>query len=154
MRVASMSALAVAIIAASSGAGFAEDKPGRFSMTPSDGGALKLDTVTGATSFCTKTSGDWVCTPTKDGEQALRREIDGLKGEILVLKEQLTKMEEMAGIGDPAKEPPGGRGRVELPTEKDVDQAFDYVERMVKKLRERLNKVEQDTKPTPEGKPL
>jgi hypothetical protein len=148
MRVVLLPACAVAL-ALSANLAFADDKAGRFTMTPADGGALKLDTVTGATSFCTRASGEWVCTPTKDGDQAMRREIEGLKGEVLVLKEQLTKMEEIAGIGDPSKDPPGGRGKVELPTEKDVDQAFDYVERMVRKLRERLNKVEQETKPSP-----
>lgn len=151
MRIRLIPMIAAALIV-SAAPGRADDKAGRFTMTPADGGALKLDTVTGATSFCTKATGDWVCTPTKDGEQALRREIEGLKGEIVVLKEQLTKMEEVAGIGDPSKEPPGARGK--LPTEKDVDQAFDYVERMVKKLRERLDRVEKDTKPAPDGKPL
>jgi hypothetical protein len=135
----------------------ADDKPGRYSMTPTEGGILKLDTATGATSLCSKTGSD--CQPTKDGEQVLRREIDGLKGEIQVLKEQLTKTEEMAGIGDPSKTDgprPGADGprpqaKAELPTEKDVDQAFDYFERMVKKLRERLNRLEGDRK---SGTPL
>ena len=130
----------------------ADDKPGRYTMTPTEGGVLKLDTVTGAVSLCTKAGADWSCTLTKDGEEALRKEIDGLKAEIEVLKEQLTKTEEIAGLGDPSK---GGEGRphgkTELPTEKDVEQAFDYFERMVKKLRERLNRIEGETKP---GTPL
>jgi hypothetical protein len=128
-----------------------DDKPGRYTMTPTDGGVLKLDTVTGAVSLCTKTADDWACKPTKDGEQVMRREIDGLKSEIDVLKDQLTKMEEIAGIGDPNKDGPRPQSKAELPTEKDVDQAFDYFERMVKKLRERLNKIERDGKP---GQPL
>lgn len=133
----------------------AEDRPGRYTMTPAEGGALKLDTLTGAVSLCTRAGEDWACKPTKDGEQALRREIDGLKGEIDVLKDQLTKMEEIAGIGDPGKDDgrPGGRpqAKMDLPSEKDVDQAFDYFERMVKKLRERLNKIEREGK---SGQPL
>lgn len=123
----------------------ADDKAGRFSMTPAEGGALKLDTSNGATWFCTREGGDWSCKPTKDGEQILRKEIEGLKAEILVLKEQLTKMEEIAGIGDPAKGEHGRPGsKMDLPSEEDVDQAFDYVERMVKKLRERINKIESE----------
>ena len=122
-------------------------------MTPTDGGILKLDTVTGAVTMCTRSGSDWACQPTKDGEQVMRREIDGLKSEIQVLKDQLTKTEEMAGIGDPSKTDgprPGGGNRAELPTEKDVDQAFDYFERMVKKLRERYNRLENpDKKGTP-----
>ena len=152
MRAALVSIGIAAVLAASASVQAADEKQGRFTMTPTDGGALKLDTVTGATSFCTRADGDWACKPTKDGEQILRKEIDGLKSEIDVLKEQLTKMEEIAGIGDPGKadggRPDGPRpqAKMDLPTEKDVDQAFDYFERMVKKLRERLNRLDGDGK--------
>lgn len=154
MRAALLSMSFAAVLAAAASTQAAEEKPGRFTMTPTEGGTLKLDTVTGATSFCTRADGDWACKPTKDGEQILRKEIDGLKSEIDVLKEQLTKMEEIAGIGDPSKSDggrPGGQrpqAKMDLPTEKDVDQAFDYFERMVKKLRERLNRLEGDGKTT------
>jgi hypothetical protein len=137
----------------------AEEKTGRYTMTPTDGGVLKLDTVTGATSLCTRSGSDVACQPTKDGEQVLRREIDGLKSEIQVLKEQLTKTEELAGIGDPGRadgprpgvDGPRPQSKAELPTEKDVDQAFDYFEKMVKKLKERLRKLDTENKP---GTPL
>ncbi len=161
MRAAPLTLLLAASLLACPTVRAADEKPGRFTMTPAEGGALKLDTVTGATSFCTRAEGDWSCKPTKDGEQILRKEIDGLKGEIDVLKEQLTKMEEIAGIGDPSKADGGRPGeqsdgprphaKMDLPTEKDVDQAFDYFERMVKKLRERLNKLEGEGK---SGTPL
>lgn len=147
MRVALMPFIVCAAMLTSGDLQAAEDKLGRYTMTPTEGGVLKLDTVTGAVSFCTRAEGDWGCKPTKDGEQILRREIEGLRSELSVLKEQLTKMEEIAGIGDPGKS--DGRGphaKMDLPTEKDVDQAFDYFERMVKKLRERLNKIEGDNK--------
>ena len=160
MRAPLVTALALAgTLFAASTAYTADEKPGRYSMTPADGGVLKLDTATGAVSLCTREGSDWTCQPTKDGEQALRREIEGLKSEIQVLKEQLSKTEELAGIGDPTKTDgprPGTGGprpqaKADLPTEKDVDQAFDYFERMVKKLRERLNRLEGDGKP---GTPL
>ncbi len=131
-------------------------KLGRYTMTPIDGGALKLDTVTGAASFCMRAGSEWECKPTRDGEQVLKKQIEGLASEISVLKEQLTKMEDIAGIGDPGKPPnsvdgPRPSSRMDLPTEKDVDQAFDYFEAMMKKLRERMNKLEGATKP---GTPL
>ena len=145
-------ALALAFGAAIAGpASASEEKSGRYTMTPADGGVLKLDTVTGAVSLCTRAGDDWSCKLTKDGEVALRKEIDGLKAEIEVLKDQLTKTEEIAGLGDPDKQGNHSSGKTQLPTEKDVDQAFDYFERMVKKLRERLNKIEGEHKP---GTPL
>ena len=161
--VATIAVFAGALMAATA-AWTADEKPGRYTMTPTDGGILKLDTVTGGMSLCTRTGGDWACQPTKDGEQTLRREIDALKSENQVLKDQLTKTEELAGIGDPSKgdgprpggqtdgSRPGGQSKVQLPTEKDIDQAFDYFEAMVKKLRERMNRLENDDKK--KGTPL
>lgn len=129
------------------------EAPGRFTMTPTDGGMLKLDTATGLVSFCTKAQGapaaEWSCAPVKDGEQALRSRIEGLEAEIAALKDQLRKMDELAGIGDPSKEPP--TPRQSLPTEKDVEQAFDYFERMMKVIRERMKRLEGAEKP---GTPL
>lgn len=152
MRLNWMPMVVAALVVSSTGPGLAQEKQGRYTMTPTDGGVLKLDTVTGATSFCTRSSGDWDCKPTRDGEQALRREIEGLQGQIVVLKEQLIKMEDVAGIGDPGKsDRMKPQAKMDLPTEKDVDQAFDYFERMVKKLRERMNKIEAEGKP---GTPL
>ena len=155
MRAALFAAVIQATMLLSTAAGATEatvDAPGRYTMTPADGGALKLDTVTGATSFCTRVGTELECKLTKDGEQLLRKQIDGLTSDIAVLKEQLTKMEEVAGISDPNKSPNGIDGprpqsRMDLPSEKDVDQAFDYFERMMKKLRERMNKLEEATKP-------
>jgi len=128
----------------------AEDKPGRYTMTPTEGGMLKLDTATGVVSLCSRAGAEWSCKLTQDGETTLRKEIEGLKAEVEVLKDQLKTTEEIAGLGDPDK---GGskRGVTQLPTEKDVDQAFDYFEKMVKKLRERLNRIESEKKP---GTPL
>ena len=150
MRARSYSLAAVALVTLGLSSACADEKPGRFTMTPTEGGVLKLDTQTGAVSLCTRAGDDWSCKLTKDGEVALRKEIDGLKAEIEVLKDQLKTTEEIAGLGDPSK-PGATRGKTQLPSEKDVDQAFDYFEKMVKKLRERLNKIENDSKP---GTPL
>jgi len=139
-------ALAIADAAAS-------DAPGRFTMSPTDGGMLKLDTATGAVSFCTRAAGDWACAPVKDSEKALRDRIGGLEGEIVALKEQLKRMDEIAGIGDPDRDAgkdsrPGAKPT--LPTEKDVEQAFDYLERMMKTIRERMQRLEgQEKRGTP-----
>ncbi|MFM9977188.1 MAG: hypothetical protein ACKVOP_03980 [Sphingomonadaceae bacterium] len=146
-------ATCVAIVPAAA----ASDAPGRFTMSPTDGGMLKLDTATGAVSFCTRAAGDWACTPVKDSEKALRDRIGGLEGEIVALKEQLKRMDEIAGIGDPDRDAGKEAGRdarpgakPTLPTEKDVEQAFDYLERMMKTIRERMQRLEgQEKRGTP-----
>jgi len=129
----------------------ADEKPGRYTMTPTEGGMLKLDTATGVVSLCARDGGEWSCKLTKDGESTMRKEIDGLKAEIDVLKDQLKTREDIAGPGDPDKGGGKMHGTAQLPSEKDVDQAFDYFEKMVKKLRERLNRIENENKP---GTPL
>jgi hypothetical protein len=48
--------------------------------------------------------------------------------------------------------PPGGEGKVPIPSEEDVDKLFDYVEGMVKKLKERLKRLEDQNKD--KGTPL
>lgn len=156
--------LAIAVGLSAVGAALAADeRPGRYSMSPTDGGFLRLDTETGGVAFCTKKDGAFACEPTPDGSAALRKENDTLKADNKALKEELRAMEETFGLAKPgdgkAAEPkvgeappggerPGGKTGMQLPSEKDVDQAFDYVERMMKKLRERLKRLEDTEKPT------
>jgi hypothetical protein len=158
LGIAVVAAVTLPILQPSHPAARAAETPGRYTMTPADGGMLKLDSATGAVSFCTRPAGgEWACTPTKDGEQKLRERITGLEAEITALKDQLQQMDQIAGIGDPRKEtapgtggsgPPGGKPDLKLPTEKDVEQAFDYFERMMKTIRERMKRLEQEGKPS------
>lgn len=131
----------------------AEEKPGRYTMTPTDGGFLRLDTESGAVSMCQKKADQWACEPLKDSQSALTAEIEKLKAENKALKDEMKRMEEVFALGGnkPGENggPPGGRpgGKLELPSEKDVDKAFDYLEGMMKKFKERLKKLEQQDKP-------
>jgi hypothetical protein len=128
------------------------EAPGRYTMQPVDGGFLRLDTQTGDVSMCRPGSGGVVtCQPT-EAEQGLPSEVARLRAEISDLKAEVKRLEEIAGIG--------GRGgpqlntqpeKLQLPTEQEVDQALDYVERMYKKFRDRLRNLDNSTKP---GTPL
>lgn len=140
----------------------ADEKPGRYTMSPTEGGFLKLDTETGAVSFCARKDGAFACEATPDGQAALKADNDKLRAENKILKDELRSMEETFGLSKPGEgkpgegpkvgeaspgERPGGNGSMKLPSEKDVDQAFDYVEKMMKKLRERLKRLEESEKP-------
>lgn len=119
--------------------------PGRFTMHPADGGILRLDTQTGALSMCKQASGSWGCTVMPDDRTALTAEIDRLKAENGALKTSVKRLEDLAGVpsidhGDDKK--PG----MNLPTEEEVDKAMSYVQRMLKKFKEKLKELD-DTDP-------
>lgn len=142
--------IAALVVAAAvvTGSAAAQDRPGRFQMQPTDGGVIRLDTETGAMALCARRQDQWTCEPMGD---ASRQEVERLRAENAELKATVKHLEEMLGVGaekDRRAEGPG----VTLPTEKDVDRAMDYIERMYKKLRDRLRQLEGQSRS--EGTPL
>jgi hypothetical protein len=123
------------------------DAPGRYTMQPIEGGFLRLDTQTGAVSTCRAGSGSLVlCQPAQEESQGLAKELAQLRAENIELKAEVKRLQDLAGVAPrpPVAEPPGEK--FQLPSEEDVDNALDYVERMFKKFRDRLRSLEQDGK--------
>jgi hypothetical protein len=156
MRTAGDSALFIVTILLASGA-LAEttaDAKGRYTLTPVEGGTIRLDTETGSLALCTRKADAWACEPVNDkavsaDEKAkLETENKALKERIKALEDTLASGKPPADGGYPA-EVPGGVTK--LPTEEEVDKALDYVERMFKKFRDRVQKFEKptDTLPKP-----
>lgn len=115
---------------------------GRFTMNPVDGGVLRLDTETGALSMCKQVSGSWSCTMLPDDRSAIDAELARLKRENEDLKGSVKRLEELAGMPDDGK-----RGKAQLPTEEDIDKAMSYVQRMLKKFKEKLKELEETDPP-------
>lgn len=149
--------LAVALVLASAGAAQAEgpdDGKGRYTLTPVDGGVLRLDKDSGALALCTRKSDVWACEPVQDrskddSDKAVKLEAENksLKDRIKVLEESLA-IAEGANKSDAPAGPPGGT--MQLPSEEEVDKALDYVERIVKKFRDRVQKYEKpESTPAP-----
>jgi hypothetical protein len=116
--------------------------PGRFTMQPADGGILRMDTQTGVLSMCRQGSSGWACTILPDDRVAVTDEIERLKSENAELKSAVKRLEEMAGV--PGS--PDGAGKrqsgVQLPTEEELDKAMSYVQRMLKKFKEKVRELE------------
>lgn len=152
--IATLSVIATYASAAETAGGTPGDAKGRYSMSPVDGGFLRLDTETGAVALCVKKDASWTCEPVKDGSGGA---ID-LEAENKALKDRVKALEEAKGVPPPANgneyptEPPGG-GVAQLPTEEEVDKAFDYIEGMYKKLRERIKKFETEPGVKPDAAP-
>lgn len=135
------------------------ERPGRYIMQPVDGGALRMDSETGAMSLCTRRNGAFACEPVQD-ERTAQKELERLGTENRELKGEIKRMEEMLGLGDkpqagapgtgpgqqPSEERPVSRSpKFELPTEEDLDKALSYAERMLKKFREKWKDIERGT---------
>lgn len=138
----------------------AAEPTGRYTMQPAEGGVVRLDRETGAMSFCSGTSGNWTCKAMPETEAALNKRIEELEGEKRALEAERRLRETSPGPAakaPDATEPPGAEvtpppppGDLPVPTEKDVDKLFDYVEGMVKKFKERIDRLEREAQKEPE----
>ena len=132
----------------------AQERAGRYTMTPADGGFIRLDTESGAMSLCARKADGWACEAMPDSVAAMNRDLDALKAENKALKDEIRRLEETFGLAEPGKTDPGKKaevppdarpgGKLQLPTEKDVDQAMDYMTRMLRKFRDKLKELESE----------
>jgi hypothetical protein len=88
---------------------------GRYSMTPSGTGFLRLDTRTGAVSLCKVENGAARCQAAIEERAALENEIDRLARQNEALKAR-------PGVT------PG------LPSQQDFDKALDYAEKFMRRM--------------------
>ncbi len=116
-----------------------QERPGRFVMSPTENGFVRLDTETGAMSLCTRRDQKWSCTLMEDEAKALRDEVARLRGEVQRLEEQAALADRSPGEGPSAERPDT---TLELPSEEDVDRALDYMESIFRKFRDRIRKFE------------
>lgn len=137
----------VAVIPASA------EEAGRYRMSPVDGGFVRLDTETGAMSLCSGKDQAWSCQAMGDDQSDLRKRLAELEAENNALREENRRLEDVLGLGErkaegdgtPA-EPPGPNA-FNLPSEEDIDKGFDYLERMLKKFRDRMKKLDDTEQP-------
>ena len=143
----------------------AKEEGERFKMSKAKDGFVRLDTQTGAMSLCTRSGEGWSCLPMTEDQRSISDEIARLHKENDELKDEIRRMEETFGLeahgsqggkddkdGKDGKESQPGdqadaRPEIRLPDEEQVDQAIDYLERMIRKFRERFEKFGDRTKP-------
>lgn len=138
--------------------GTAQERAGRYAMSPVEGGFARLDTLTGAMSICRGSkdapASGWSCTDMADGGGDAQARIRKLEDENRELRAEIKRMEDNLGLNgekpkDGQPEPrPGGPG-FKLPSEQEVDQALTYMERMLKKFHDTMKRLEEATKDKP-----
>ena len=146
---------------------------GRYTLSPTSDGVVRLDTRTGAVSNCTDKGNGWACYTLPDERAALDTEIGRLQTENEKLKTQLAEREPTVTgkteealpksdslkpsepkISEPKNEPKVGepksadanRNRIEipLPSDRDMDRVMSFVERAWRRLIEMAGRVQRD----------
>ena len=163
----SLSTLAAGVIASAilTSQAVAQDRAGRYTMHKAEDGFVRLDTQSGAMSLCRKSDDAWACEPMAGSHRADQRELAKLRRENAELREQIKQLgsrpaDRSGGEVDPSDPPrPGARSGggtssgLRLPTEKEVDQALNYFENILRKFQDRLKRLERN-QDNPETKPL
>lgn len=124
-----------------------QERQGRFVMSPTENGFVRLDTETGAMSVCTQRNGRWICELMEDEAKALRDENARLRAEVKRLQDEAALAEQAPSTRQPERQ-------LELPTEEEVDKALDYFENIFRKFRERIEKFEDKDKGQKDGAQL
>ena len=108
----------------------AQDDNGRYSMTPTPDGFLKLDSRTGAVSECRRGVEGYQCRLVADERSALQAEIDRLERDNAELKDRVagTGASPAPGSGTPPE------GRSTSPSEDEVDRALGVMEKFLRRF--------------------
>jgi hypothetical protein len=101
----------------------APSEPERYTMTPTEGGFLRLDRQSGAVSLCTVEKGQALCRAGADERAALEAEISRLRRENAELRSALS--------GLPAAPPSASPG---LPNEEEFERTLSMTERFLRRL--------------------
>jgi hypothetical protein len=131
---------------------------GRYALSPTGDGVLRLDTRTGAVSTCSNSGAGWACYAVPDERAALDAEIGRLQADNAKMRADLAareptvagKIEEPMPKSDSLKkgEPNAadGQRRIEipLPSDRDMDRMMSFLERAWKRLIELANRVQKD----------
>lgn len=108
--------ISMTIALAASTAGAAEIT-GRYVLEKVEQGYLRLDSQTGAMSLCAARAGVWECLAVKDQGLAGTEELARLRQENDTLKKRLAELEK-------------GGGKIDLPSDQEVDRMMDIFGRM------------------------
>lgn len=129
-------ACAMAIAGAGPVAAAETDAAGRYTLSPTEGGFVRMDTTTGTVSTCTGTIETLVCRSVADDRQALQSEIDRLGSENDALKEEVTRLRG-TGDGDTT-------GSITVPSDEDVDKAMGFLEKMVRRFKALIKELQSE----------
>ena len=131
----------------------------RYVLRRMDDGLMRLDRETGATSFCRKRSGSWVCEAVADDREALESEINRLvednaelAREVGRLKRRVARLEGR-DRGPEARRDEGGRDDAgpdakstepEVPSDEELDKVFRTFEKVMRRFMDMARDLRED----------
>ena len=146
-------------------AGMPETENGRYTLSTTPDGALRLDTRTGAVSTCSNSGAGWACYAVPDERAAMDAEIGRLQADVdrlqadnerlkadLAAREPTVsgKIEEPLPKADSLKksEPKVAEGErkieIPLPSDRDIDRMMSFLEQAWRRLIEMAGRVQRD----------
>jgi hypothetical protein len=128
---------------------------GRYTLSQTADGFVRLDTRTGAVSTCTNSGNGWACYAVPDERKAMDETIGRLQAENDKLKAQLAsrdsassgKTDEALPKSDKQSAPKAESERkieIPLPSDADVDRVMSFLERAWRRLVEMADRVQRD----------
>lgn len=121
-------------------------EPGRFTMSETDDGFLRLDTKLGTVSTCRRRSGDWVCESVADERAAMESEIEKLAEENEKLRGRIAALESgepQSAMPEAKKDDEGSKLELELPSKEDMDKVMTFFEDAMRRLKDMVDNLEK-----------
>lgn len=131
----------ILLVAAAATPALAEGE-GRYRMEKTEGGIVRLDTVTGEISLCREKDGQVSCRMAADERAAFERELELLTARVEAL--------EKAAAAAPADAKP------QLPSDEEIDRTMSVMERMMRRFMgivKNLDGGEEETAPGTDAMP-
>jgi hypothetical protein len=148
-------AFSVAGLASAAADSGPDTENGRYTLSQSGDGFVRLDTRSGAVSTCSNNGNGWACYAVPDERKAMDDEIGRLQAENEKLKAQLAaregassgKTDEALPKSDKQAVPKADSERkieIPLPSDADVDRVMSFLERAWQRLVDMANRMQKD----------